>query len=68
MIGTLSLGKIILLVAVIGVVLWLMRTRARSKAASTAVPRGNPRTVELIACPRCGTFMPKGNWCTCDRK
>lgn len=23
--------------------------------------------VELIACPRCGAFTPKGQFCTCDK-
>ena len=68
MLATLSLGKILLLAAVIGIVWFLMRHRAKSNAAATAAPRGSPRTVELTACPRCGTFLPKGSWCTCDRK
>jgi hypothetical protein len=68
MIGSLSFGKLLLLVIVIGVVFFVMRHRAKTKAASTAAPRGNPKTVELSACPRCGTFLPKGSWCTCDRR
>ncbi len=68
MIGSLSLGKLLLLVIVIGVVFYVMRHRARTKAEASAMPRGNTRTVELTACPRCGTFLPKGSWCSCDRK
>jgi hypothetical protein len=68
MIGTLSIGKILLLALVVAVVFFVMRNRAKSKAAATAAPRGNPRTVNLTPCPRCGTFLPKGSWCTCDRK
>ncbi|HWL68432.1 MAG TPA: hypothetical protein VNS22_08600 [Geminicoccus sp.] len=68
MIGTLSVGKLLLLVLVIGVIVLMMRSRAKERASSQAMPRGNPRTVELSACPRCGTFLPKGKWCDCDRR
>lgn len=59
MLGTLSLGKILLLVIVIAVVVQLMRNSARSKAAAA----GKPRAVELTPCPRCGVYLPKGRFC-----
>lgn len=68
MIGTLSIGKILVLAVVIGVAFFLMRTLAKSNARPPAAPRGQPKTVELAPCPRCGTFLPKGQWCTCSRK
>ena len=67
MLATLSVGKILLLAAVIAIVFFVMRTRSKAKTTAAASPRGNPRTVELTACPRCGTFLPKGSWCTCDK-
>ena len=68
MIGTLTIGKLLLLVLVIGVVVMVMRSRTKERARAQAVPRGNPKTVELSACPRCGTFLPKGSWCNCERR
>ena len=68
MIGTLSIGKILVLFIVIGIAFFLMRTLAKANAKDPpSMPRGSPRTVELTACPRCGTFLPKGKWCTCER-
>ena len=60
MLGTLSPGKILLLVIVIAVVVQLMRNSARSRAAAAGKPR---RAVELTACPRCGVYLPKGSFC-----
>jgi hypothetical protein len=69
MIGTLSIGKILVIVLVIGIAFFLMRTLAKSNAKQpSAVPRGGPKTVELTACPNCGTFLPRGSWCSCDKK
>jgi hypothetical protein len=69
MLGALSIGKILVLAIVIAIAFFLMRTLSKANAKDPPpVPRGNPRTVELTACPRCGTFLPKGTWCTCDRK
>jgi hypothetical protein len=70
MITTLSIGKILVVLFVVAIAFFLMRSasKASDKRRSSAAPKGNPRTVELAACPRCGTFLPKGSWCTCDRK
>ena len=67
---TLSIGKILVILVVIGIAFFLIRTagKAGARGSTNVRPRADTRSVELTACPRCGTFLPKGTWCTCDRK
>lgn len=42
------------------------RVDAEAKAAERAPKKTAKRDeVEMIECPRCGTFLPKGQFCTC---
>ncbi|HMR33395.1 MAG TPA: hypothetical protein PKA13_22475 [Geminicoccaceae bacterium] len=70
----LSLGKILLIVAVIFAVwrawrvLGPMMARMQQPAPPRAPerppgPRPDGRALELVACPRCGTFIPAGSAC-----
>lgn len=47
------------------------RNRVESQPAEAAGGKPKPQSsdeVEMIECPRCGTFMPKGQFCTCSGK
>jgi hypothetical protein len=70
----LSLGKIVLTILVIVAVWrawkWLAPLIARLQApdepeaaAKGREQRPEPRAVELVECPHCGTFVPKGTFC-----
>lgn len=69
----LSLGKILLIVAVI-VAVWrawsvIGPILARMQQPEPPAPRrptsppADGRALELVACPRCGTFIPAGTAC-----
>ena len=69
----LSLGKILLIVAVIvavwrawsvlGPMLARMQQPAPQAPKQPPEPRTDGRALELVACPRCGTFFPAGTAC-----
>lgn len=69
----LSLGKILLIVAVIVAVWRAWRVVgpivARFQRPEPPAPRQPPRAqpdalaLDLVACPRCGTFIPAGTVC-----
>ena len=78
----LSIGEVIF-TAILVVVVWrAFKYWERIKDGSAARPRvqgearkrpapgakpARPPVVELVACPHCGTFHPKGQPCACGR-
>lgn len=71
---TLSFGKIVVVVLAI-LAAWkgmrLVSALQRKLEASERPPQPSPRSTatappeptELVACPRCGTYVPNGTWC-----
>jgi hypothetical protein len=68
-----SLGKILLTIAVV-VAIWrawkvVGPLVARMQQTEPPAPKGSPRgkadgrALELVECPRCGTFIPRGTIC-----
>ena len=53
--------KFILLIAVVGVVLWLLKSRARGPSAppSAKGPAAAPRPQAMLACAHCGVHLPQ---------
>lgn len=71
-----SLSKLIFTAGII-IAVWkgfkmLEAFRNRVEAENAAPPPKAKRQqalneVEMIECPRCGAFAPKGQFCTCDK-
>lgn len=68
---TLSFGKILVVVLAV-VAAWkgvrlltvLQRKLEEGQRPPPAAPgRREPEPTDLVACPRCGTFVPNGTWC-----
>lgn len=76
-----SLAKIVFTVAVIYVVWYFFKYRARiaaahkammaerARAAAEAAARkpGTPLAQDLVPCPKCGSYIAAGSACDCDR-
>lgn len=55
--------KYLLLILIVGVVLWLMRSRRRVQPPPAAQPKPQQRgtvPLEMVACAHCGLNLPRG--------
>lgn len=63
------LAKIGVLIGILLTALWVIRMLGhlrQSRPGSGRNPRPTGAESELVACPRCGAFVPHGK-CSCDR-
>ncbi len=62
------LTKIGFLIAIVMAALWVIRVMAKLRTSTGSNPGVNDKrdsTEKLVACPRCGAFVPGGD-CDCD--
>ena len=51
--------KFLLLIAVVGLVLWLLRSKSRRGAEGPRTPKSKPGAQPMLACAHCGVHLPQ---------